>query len=109
MRPDQLTRTWRVAARTLLLVALPLTTLPGVALAADALIPHFDTGGDAPIVQQTGPAATGPSSTQLVPITPFVEDPARQAGGEDDAQRAYERQNERQNQQSDDDGDRRRK
>ena len=39
----------------------------------------------------------------------FAEDPTRQACGEDDAQRAHERQNERQTEQQNDDGNHRRK
>ena len=58
-----------------------------------------------------GPVRTAPPAPpmgQLVPSAQFVEDPTRQAGGEDDAQRAYDRQQERQQEQNDD-GDRRRK
>jgi len=106
MRSQRLSRTGRSAARALLLAALLTTTLSHAALAADALIPHVDTGVDVPGLQQTVPTSPGPSTNQLVPTTLFVEDPTRQAGGEDDAQRASERQNQQNN---DDDGDRRRK
>ena len=106
MRSQRLSRTGRSAARALLLAALLTTTLSHAALAADALIPHVDTGVDVPGLQQTVPTSPGPSTNQLVPTTLFVEDPTRQAGGEDDAQRASERQHQQQN---DDDGDRRRK
>jgi hypothetical protein len=96
----------RRPGRALLVLALLTVMLPRPALAEDALIPHVASADDGTLVQQTGPAATAPSSVQLVPTTQFVEDPTRQAGGEDDAQRASERQID---QQQDDDGDRRRK
>jgi hypothetical protein len=90
----------------LLVLSLLAAVLPRPALAEDALIPDAASADDGPLVRQTGPASTAPSSIQLVPTTQFVEDPTRQAGGEDDAQRASERQID---QQQDDDGDRRRK
>jgi hypothetical protein len=90
----------------LLVLSLLTAMLPRPALAEDALIPQAASADDGPLVQQTGPAPTAPSSVQLVPDMQFVEDPTRQAGGEDDAQRVNERQID---QQQDDDGDRRRK
>ena len=105
MRPRQRTRLRRTVAHVLLLAAFLLTALPQPALAADQLIPHNGSGEDAPLIQQTGPASPGPSSIQLIPSTQFVEDPTRQAGGEDDAQRANERATERSN----DDGEPRRR
>ena len=106
MRPNQRTRTHRAVTRVLLLAALLTTALPQPALAADQLIPHDGSGADVPLVQQTGPASPGPSSTQLIPATQFVEDPTRQAGGEDDAQRVNERATEQSN---NDDGEPRRR
>ena len=92
MRLRHVSRIHRAAASALLLSALLTMTLPYTAIAADALIPQVGSDEIEPIVQQSGPAASGPSSNQLVPTTEFVEDPTRQAGGEDDAQRANERQ-----------------
>jgi hypothetical protein len=88
-------------------LALLLSTMPYVALAADALIPQDGAGGDPTIVAQPGPSTPVQSPPgQLTPSTTFVEDPTRQAGGEDDAQRVNERSSDQQN---NDDGGHRRK
>jgi hypothetical protein len=105
MRPLSLSQIRRGAACALLLGVLTTAAPAQPALAADALIPHDGSTEDVPLVQQAGPAATMASAGQLVPTTQFVEDPTRQAGGEDDAQRANERQTEQRN----DDGEPRRK
>ena len=101
MPPQHLPRICRSAARVLLLTALLTTALPQPARAADLLVPQDGSGEGTPFVQQTVPTAPGPSVGQLIPTTQFVEDPTRQAGGEDDAQRANERTTDQRN----DDGD----
>jgi len=105
MRPQPCSWIHRSVARALLFAALVSAPLPGPALAADQLIPHATASDDAPLVEQAGPPPD-PSSGQLIPTAPFVEDPTRQAGGEDDAQRVNERSTDQRN---DDGGDRRRK
>lgn len=109
MRHQQRSRIRRTNVQVLLVPALLAALVPRLVLAQDALTPHVDPADNAPLVQQTGTTAPGPSGGQLIPAAQFVEDPTRQAGGEDDAQRADERQNERQTDQQDDDGDRRRR
>ena len=106
MGPQQRARIRRSVARVLLLAVLLTAALPAPALAADQLIPHVGAGDAAPVVEQAGPPAPGPSVGQLIPTTQFVEDPTRQAGGEDDAQRVNERSTDQHN---NDDGDHRRK
>jgi hypothetical protein len=108
MRLQQSLGIRRRTVRWLLVLALLAVHPPHPVLAVEALIPHGEPADDPAFVQQAGPPALGPSPVQLVPSSTFVEDPTRLAGGEDDAQRAYERQQERQ-QDQDDDGERRRK
>jgi hypothetical protein len=94
---------WR-ATVLLFAVAILMMLAPRTALAQDALFPQAGSGDDAPLVEQATAPPPGPPAVQLVSSTTFFEDPTRQAGGEDDAQRANERQVDRQN---DDDGQRR--
>jgi hypothetical protein len=105
MRCRSVAWTLRRAAPGLLVLALLTALMPGPALAADQLIPRVGSGEDAPLVEQVGPPAPGPSAGQLISTTQFVEDPTRQAGGEDDAQRVNDRTVDQRN----DDGDHRRK
>jgi hypothetical protein len=75
-------RRWGVALLGIVAaVLLALVTVPGSALAEEALI-----------AEPTAPSATERSAGPTEVSTQYVEDPTRMAGGEDDAVRAYERQ-----------------
>ena len=102
----------RRAALALVALAVLAPLSPGPALADDDDIVAEQPGVEFPAIVQTGPApsASAPApAANVVQLPPqFVESTVNQAGGEDDATRAYQQQEQRRHD-DDDGGDARRK